>query len=167
MVLPATARSVFTGLDELRNFAKLSIYSAYDPDASANLIINDMRELGLGYRRQVMLEDIRSVKGLEKYEGQLRRYDPGGIIPKAWQQEVPYNLRNEGQYRYRVTVFDEEQGEIVILDRAESTNNWYTKGEAEEQMASRMEHVMREYKVRVLGVDLYEVWTKEGGNLTR
>ncbi len=167
MVLPVDWRTIFTDRQAKRNFMMQSIYPTYGLDVSRNEIIRDMKELGFSYRRQTMLEDINFVQGLQKYESQIRNMDPAGIIPKAYQREVPYNLRNQGQYRYKVTVFDEDEGEIVILDRAESTNNWYTKDEAEENMGSYMRNAMKEYKLRLIGVDLYEVWTKEGGNLTR
>lgn len=167
MVLPALARSVFTGLDELRNFARVSIYSAYSPDVSARQMIRDMRELGLGYNNQQMNDDIRMVKGLEKYEGQLRRMDPGGIIPKAYQQKVPYKLSEQGQYRFRATMYDPDEEELVYETRALASNKWYTKEEAEQEMENRLFGPSPDYPMRLIGVDLYEVWVREDGELTR
>lgn len=167
MVLPATARSIFTGLDELRNFLQVSIYPTYGADVSARQIIRDMREIGLGYNNQQMNDDIRFVKGLVKYEGLLRSYDPGGIVPKAWMQEVPYKLANQGQYRFMSTMYDPDEEKLVYELRALSSNKWYTKEEAEEEMENRLFGPSPDYPMRLLGVDLIEVWIKEGAELTR
>ncbi len=160
-------RDVFNSRDAMRNFMRASLIPGQGTSISANKVISNMRAVGLGYNRSQMLADVRFSRGLDKYQTALTNADPNQIVPKAWMQEVPYALSQKVQYRFKLTVFDDETGEMQTMTRARATNNWYTKSEAEEEIVQDMMGVLQQYGLRLLGATLTEVWVAPGKNISR
>lgn len=64
---------------------------------SSNFMVREARRLGISYRRQVMLQDIREVGGLLGKEASVRQIGSSVIVPKGVMVET--DLRRARNYR--------------------------------------------------------------------
>ena len=79
--------------------------------------ISFLREVGLGYRRQDVYEDIRRITERTKWECQVTRLDPTSTVPRSWMSEEPEELWHVGvPYKaqgYAAFWSEEEQGFVT------------------------------------------------------
>lgn len=167
MALPEPPGGVL-GSDERRNYILNSISREAWETQSGAQILNTLSAAGLGIREGDFYALRREVLGLQRYEEQLARLKDETLVPSAWMAERPaLHLSMEAQYRYRLTVVDEETGEETVLSRAMATSKHYTRQEAEDQMRGLMAGILSEYGLQLTDTRIYEVWTRSEPKLTR
>lgn len=64
---------------------------------SSNFMVREARRLGISYRRQIMLQDIREIGGLLGKEASVRSFGSSALIPKGLMVET--DLRRARNYR--------------------------------------------------------------------
>lgn len=135
---------------------------------SGNAIYNQIKGTALGIRRTDFLALRRQVLSLEKFEEAFEGLRSSSLSPRAWMnKDHGRNIKLQAQYRFRVPTLNLETGEVTVETRAISSNNHYTKEEAEGAMLEHLEGDMSKYKVEFLGVGLFEVWTQADAKLER
>ncbi len=94
-----------------RALARAMIGSYVSAGLGSNAIINVFRDLGIGYRRTTMLEDIRQITGLARLENTVKNLPSNLLFPQYGM--VQSYLRRARRYRVyvRATVEDLKTGE--------------------------------------------------------
>ncbi len=135
---------------------------------SANAIYQVIKGTPLGIRRTDFLALRRQVLGLERFEEKFEVLGSTTLAPKSWwNSDHGRKLGMQAQYRFRVPTLNLETGEVTVETRAISTDQWYTREEAEAAMLDHLEGDMSKYELEFLGVGLFEVWTVEDPRLQR
>ena len=98
-----------------RAIGVLKAKAAFKAGLSASKFISEMRDIGLGYRRQEMLADYRSVSNLEKKAGAMRFVRKDYYPAKAALAEVEWKLSRE--YMFKVKVSERLRPGEPITDR--------------------------------------------------
>jgi len=140
---------------------------AWETESGA-AILRELQEWGLGIREGDFYSIRREVLGLGYYEEQIRNLRPESLVPRGWMRSREHvDLTCNAQYRYQVRVIDNDTGEESEIVRAIAVDRHWTKEEAEDFI--RNLYVMPEAKSNytVQDVELFEVWTKPEGILTR
>ena len=167
MVLAVLPKTLLTGVKR-RNWIEQNIKRSTWKNVPANQILNQLKEVGMGIRRQDFLKIRRDVLGLERFEEAFKKLSADTLAPRSWMVEKkPGLLTMQAQYRFRLRVTNIETGESEIISRAISSDQHYTKGEAEEfvnnwytEPSETSNYVMEE-------ATLYEVWIDPEARLER
>lgn len=111
----------------LRAIARASIPSLVKQGFGANAIIASLRHHGLGYRRTVMLGDIRTLSGLMKKEGAMMAFASTKLIPRGLMVESTYRSARRYLIRGKMTTVLEATGEEVTQVVSWFSNTLMTK----------------------------------------
>lgn len=156
------------GPDARRNWLRVNIKLDTWRTQSANAIYEVIKGTELGIRRTDFLALRRQVLGLERFEEQFATLGSTTLAPASWMEaDHGRNIKLQAQYRFKVPTLDLETGEVTIETRAISSDQWYTREEAEEAMWDHLAGDMSKYQKEFLGIDLYSVWTQEQPHLQR
>lgn len=99
-------------------------------------IIREVRRAGYSYRRQDMLNDIRSFSGRIKYEAQIKNLGPDQYVPKSYMVET--DLKAPKKYRVHgyATYWDEDAGQYYTQKASFYTDNYQRPGDWEQDFTS-------------------------------
>lgn len=86
----------------IRSEVILRMKAAIKTGQSASAFIRDMREQDLGYRRQTMLADWRSVGNIQKKEGLLKYVRKDYLPSPGLYADVAWDLKREFFYKLKV-----------------------------------------------------------------
>ena len=167
MVFKLPAIQLLTG-QKRRNWIEQNIKRSTWKNTPANQILNALKEQGMGIRRTDFLEIRREVLSLEKYEEAFKGLRRESLAPRAWMTTKPPGvLGMKAQYRFRLKVTNIETGESDIISRAISTDQHYTKGEAQEFVEDWYDHPSETSNYVMEEATLYEVWVAPDASLQR
>lgn len=156
------------GSEENRNWIANNISRDTWETMSGSAILGELKELGMGIRRQDFFAIRREVMELGYYEEAISKRAGNTLIPRAWMHERKHvDLTLNAQYRFLMDVTDVETGKTDQIIRAISSDRHFTKDEAEDFIRGLYTRPMPDSDYIVTNVRSVEVWVKPGASLTR
>jgi hypothetical protein len=146
----------------MRAVGRLAIAGFTAQGFTANRIINELRALGLSYRRQTMLEDIRYFTGKLKLEDAVRRVGADVLFPQHAMVET--YLRRARKYRVfgDLTIEDPVTGEKLTRTVSFYTNKRASKRDWEQDFFGEFEGSESQGSMRFLSLEIRSVEHQSG-----
>jgi len=167
-MFPSAKPDPFTTPESRRNFIKYSVSEDDWTNKSGASILRSMRE-GAGIAiREGDFYKLRT----EKLQEIGRKEDIQNV---AVDELVPYSLMNSdtnirltnnAQYRLRMTVVDNETGELSYLYRSIGDDQHHTRGFIEEFAETMFSMGGAGYNYNIVETVLHDVWLTPGAHLT-
>lgn len=101
-----------------------------ETDLAANAIIDTMREQGLGYRRQEMLQDLRTWRTFRTHKANIARLKPDTKLPRSYMVETEWALTAKYRYEFVADFRDPRTGAVFQLDKSMAHDKWLSTEEA-------------------------------------
>jgi len=145
---------IFKGLSQsiMRAAFKALIPSYVRLGLSMNAMILNARSLGLGYRRTIMLRDIRNVMGLVVGEARQRLLRPETLISRDLMPKVSYEDRDRFYVRFNVKLQSQIDGHIEERTFSYWTNEQLSKSQYEAIAWDRFEAPYQQLMYNVLDI---------------
>lgn len=139
-----------------RSLARNLFAGFWDRGVSANQALNELREAGLGYKRQDFLDDYRRDK--EGYDRAASvRFINENAIPNPKRLEAQdHGVPDKYSFVYKVTGTNQETGEEDTRYFFYHTNTLDTRGAMEEKAADWYGDVAENYGVELEDISMVE-----------
>lgn len=114
-----------------RRIAQPFIKGFAGTDMPANLILDALKEQGMGYRRKDFLVDLRGFRRFFAQQGNIVRLKPETVVPRFYMTETDWDLITPFRYEFKVDMRDKVTGQITTEVRSMAYGKQLTKGDAE------------------------------------
>ncbi len=133
---------------------------------SGGAILGELKELGLGIRRQDFLSLRRDVLNLYKFEEPIRRLRPETRVPRAWISEEPtWDIKTNLLYLMEVKSIDPRTGDEITNIRSFGSRRELSKQTTEAIMLAQSIEEDDTTPTPAESVELFRVIKKRGLSL--